>query len=306
MQGKERGVIESNARVGFVGAGKVGTALGELFRSCGIVVSGYSSLLAEDAQAAAEKTTSDAYADAAEVVEASDVIFFTVPDGEIFNAWKSLVASYGAAACDALFGKIVCHCSGALPAAVLADAAEYGVKTASVHPLFAISGGGSAQAKIGTALFTLEGDESALATVSALLDVCGVHHREIASSDKPLYHAAAVCASNLAVGLFASAQTMLERCGFGADEARGALRPLFVGNCESIAERGPIDALTGPIERNDAETVVGHLMAFREDPMLLKERDAYTALSRVVVEVAAAKHPERDYSHIAEILRAAR
>lgn len=306
MQGKECGVIESNAHVGFVGAGKVGTALGELFRSCGIVVSGYSSLLAEDAQAAAEKTASDAYADAAEVVDASDVIFFTVPDGEISNAWKSLVASYGAAACDALFGKIVCHCSGALPAAVLADAAEYGAKAVSVHPLFAISGGGSAQAKIGTALFTLEGDESAFATVSALLDVCGVCHREIASSDKPLYHAAAVCASNLAVGLFASAQTMLERCGFGADEARGALRSLFVGNCESIAERGPIDALTGPIERNDAETVVGHLMAFREDPTLLKERDAYTALSRVVVEVAAAKHPERDYSHIAEILRAAR
>ena len=259
-------MIESNARVGFVGAGKVGTALGELFRSCGIVVSGYSSLLAEDAQAAAEKTASDAYADAAEVVEASDVIFFTVPDGEISNAWKSLVASSGAAACDALFGKIVCHCSGALPAAVFADAAEYGAKAASVHPLFAISGGGRAQAKIGSALFTLEGDESALATVSALLDVCGV----------------------------------------GADEARGALRPLFVGNCESIAERGPMDALTGPIERNDAETVVGHLMAFREDPTLLKERDAYTALSRVVVEVAAAKHPERDYSHIAEILRAAR
>lgn len=299
-------MIESNARVGFVGAGKVGTALGGLFRSCGIVVSGYSSLLAEDAQAAAEKTASDAYADAAEVVEASDVIFFTVPDGEISNAWKSLVTSYGAAACDALFGKIVCHCSGALPAAVFADAAEYGAKAASVHPLFAISGGGSAQAKIGSALFTLEGDESALASVSALLDACGVCHRKIASSDKPLYHAAAVCASNLAVGLFASAQTMLERCGFGADEARGALRPLFVANCESIAERGPIDALTGPIERNDVETVVGHLMVFREDPTLLKERDAYTALSRVVVEVAAAKHPERDYSHIAEILRAAR
>ena len=65
-------MIESNARVGFVGAGKVGTALGELFRSCGIAVSGYSSLLAEDARAAAEKTASDAYADAAEVVEASD------------------------------------------------------------------------------------------------------------------------------------------------------------------------------------------------------------------------------------------
>ena len=54
----------------------------------------------------------------------------------------------------------------------------------------------------------------------------------------------------------------------------------------------PSTPLRGPSRRNDAETVVGHLMAFREDPTLLKERDAYTALSRVVVEVAAAKHPE--------------
>lgn len=306
MRGKERGVIESNARVGFVGAGKVGVALGELFRGCGIAVSGYASLLACDAQSAAKKTSSVAFDNAVDVIEASDVIFFTVPDGEISNAWNSLVDSYGAAAADVLFGKIVCHCSGALPAAALTDAAEYGAHAASVHPLFAISGGGSAHAKIGSALFTLEGDASALATVSTLLDACEVRHRQIASCDKPLYHAAAVCASNLAVGLFASAQTMLERCGFDADEARGALRPLFVGNCESIAERGPVDALTGPIERNDSETVMGHLLAFREDPTLLKERDAYTALSRVVVEIAAAKHPERDYSQLAEILRAAR
>ena len=238
-------MIESNARVGFVGAGKVGTALGELFRSCGIVVSGYSSLLAEDAQAAAEKTASDAYADAAEVVEASDVIFFTVPDGEISNAWKNLVASYGAAACDALFGKIVCHCSGALPAAIFADAAEYGAKAASVHPLFAISSGGSAQAKIGSALFTLEGDESALATVSALLDACGVCHRKIASSDKPLYHAAAVCASNLAVGLFASAQTMLERCGFArCEHCLWATASQSPSAAPSTPLRGPSSATT--------------------------------------------------------------
>lgn len=299
-------MARSKMRVGFVGAGKVGCSLGGLFARAGIEVSGYSSLFADDAQKAAEFTDSRAFVDARDVVDASDVVFFTVPDGSIAEAWASLVASYGEAATDALFGKVVCHCSGSLPASVLSNAAEYGASVVSAHPLFAVSDKESSCEGIASALFTVEGDASAVASVSALLDACDVRHREIASGDKALYHAAAVFASNLVVGLFFSAQAMLERCGFEADEAREALAPLFAGNCEAIVRRGPIDALTGPIERNDVETVMGHLLAFREDPTLLKQRDAYTALSRVLLEIAAAKHPDRDYSQLADVLRAAR
>ena len=297
---------QSQVRVGFVGAGKVGFTLGKLFAEAGIAVSGYSSLCERDARDAAEFTGSRAFDGARDVVAVSDVVFFTVPDGAIADVWSTLVASYGDAACDALFGKTVCHCSGSLPANVLADAAEYGASAASVHPLYAVSSRELSYAQLASALFTLEGDEAAVQVAGGLLDECGIQHRRIASQDKALYHAAAVCASNLAAGLFASAQTMLEKCGFPADEARQALAPLFVGNCEAVAQRGPIDALTGPIERNDADTVTNHLLAFSNDPTLLKQRDAYTALSRVVVELAAAKHPDRDYSQLADVLRAAR
>lgn len=299
-------MAESNVRVGFVGAGKVGKALGGLFASKGVCVSGYSSLLAEDAIAASASTSSRVFDGAIEVMAHSDMVFFTVPDDAIADIWQLLVASYGDAAFDALFGKVVCHCSGALPASVFADAAEYGVSAASVHPLFAVSESGANQETLASALFTLEGDSAAVSTVSDVLDACGVRHKEIDSADKPLYHAAAVCASNLVVGLFASAQTILERCGFAPDEAAAALRPLFLGNCEATAALGPSKALTGPIERNDVSTVVEHLVAFGNDPTLLKQRDAYTALSRILVELAAAKHPDRDYSQLANVLRAAR
>lgn len=299
-------MVRSEMRVGFVGAGKVGCSLGGLFAKAGIEISGYSSLFANDARKAAELTGSRAFDDAQVLVDASDVVFFTVPDGSIAEAWASLVESYGESAPDALFGKIACHCSGSLPASVFSNAAEYGVSAVSAHPLFAVSDSESSCEGIASALFTVEGDAPAVASVNALLDACGVRHREIASGDKALYHAAAVFASNLVVGLFSSAQTMLERCGFEADEAREALAPLFAGNCEGIVRRGPIDALTGPIERNDVGTVTGHLLAFREDPTLLKQRDAYTALSRVLLEIAAAKHPDRDYAQLADVLRAAR
>ncbi len=299
-------MAECGKRVGFVGAGKVGVTLGKLFSESGIAISGYSSLSADDAEAAAEFTGSRVFDGAREVVSASDVVFVTVPDDAIADVWAMLVASYGAGAPDALFGKTVCHCSGSLPSSVFVNAAEYGAHVASVHPLYAVSSKESSYRAIGSALFTLEGDEEAVGAACDLLDACGVRHREIASGDKALYHAAAVCASNLAAGLFASAQAMLERCGFEPDEARRALAPLFVGNCQAVAQRGPIDALTGPIERNDVETVTKHLLAFREDPTLLKQRDAYTALSRVLVELAAAKHPDRDYSQLADVLRAAR
>lgn len=293
-------------RVGFVGAGKVGFTLGKLFAESGIAVSGYSSSNAADAEAAAAFTNSHAFGDARQVVDASDVVFFTVPDGAIADAWEALVFSYGNAAFDALFGKVVCHCSGSLSSGEFANAAKYGASAASVHPLYAISNKEESYKTVASALFTLEGDGAAVAAAANVLDACGARHREIASRDKALYHAAAVCASNLAAGLFGSAQVMLEHCGFGADEARQALSPLFVDNCEAVAARGPIDALTGPIERNDFETVTNHLLAFSGDPTLLKQRDAYTALSRVVLELAAAKHPDRDYSQLADVLRAAR
>ncbi len=299
-------MAQSKMRVGFVGAGKVGCSLGGLFAKSGIEVSGYSSLFADDARKAAEFTSSQAFGSARAVVDESDIIFFTVPDGCIAEAWVSLIESYGEAARESLSGKVVCHCSGSLSASVLSDAFDFGANAASVHPLYAVSDGMSSSDGIASALFAIEGNASAVASVSVLLDACGVRHREIASEDKALYHAAAVFASNLAVGLFSSAQTMLERCGFDADEAREALAPLFAGNCEAVVQRGPINALTGPIERNDVETVASHLLAFRKDPTLLKQRDAYTALSRVLLEIAAAKHPDRDYSQLADVLRAAR
>lgn len=49
--------------------------------------------------------------------------------------------------------------------------------------------------------------------------------------------------------------TLLEDCGFTRDEALRATGQLVMRNIENVLEAGCDGALTGPIERNDIETV---------------------------------------------------
>ena len=106
--------------------------------------------------------------------------------------------------------------------------------------------------------------------------------------------------SNLVCGLAFEGLGLLEDCGFTADEALAATTPLFSGNADAIAERGPVAALSGPIERGDAETVRAHLAALDGQALA-----TYATLSLSVCEAAQARHPERNLKPIARMLREA-
>ena len=292
--------------VGFIGAGKVGCSLGRLLVEHGVEVAGYASSRASEAREAASFTGTRAFESAAELAAASDAIAFTVPDGVIASAWDEL---RDAVPSGALAGKTVFHCSGSLPASVFDGAGEAGVQACSVHPLCAVSSREHSWKQLAGVVFTLEGDKVAVGRAESWLDACGASHRRIDSACKPLYHAAAVFASNLAVGLYASAADLLSACGFSHEDAQAALAPLWRGACEAVVAQGAQAALTGPVERGDAATVAAHLGAFRSladrGRDLAAQRDAYVALSRVLVDVARGKHPDRDYGPLARELDAA-
>ena len=99
----------------------------------------------------------------------------------------------------------------------------------------------------------------------------------------------------------AEAMDMLEACGFDETAARAALAPLFLGNARHVAEAGPEKALTGPVERGDAATVEKHLAAFAEigDE---DDRALYRLLTKRLLRIAKAKHSERDFAAIEELV----
>lgn len=267
-------------KIGFIGAGKVGTSLGKLFVQHGVTVTGYYSRSPQHAEQAAAFTQTQCFHSLEDINTASDTLFLTTPDGVIGRIWKDIAAL-------PIKSKCICHCSGALPSAVFASADELGAKVCSVHPLLAVSDRFSSWQQLEGAFFTLEG--SAAADMAALLQRCGAQTATIAAQDKARYHLAACVVSNLAVGLFDWGMQLLEQCGFSEQQAQTALTPLILGNAQAVCEKGPKQALTGPAERGDMGTIQSHMACLnREDQAL------YALLTRKLCAIAQEKHPDRN------------
>ncbi|MGI6220293.1 MAG: Rossmann-like and DUF2520 domain-containing protein [Coriobacteriales bacterium] len=270
-------------RIGFIGAGKVGFSLGRYLAEHGVELAGYASRSPESAREAAVFAGGQAFASPEELVAASDLVFLTVPDGQIAAVWEQLASAARAGALD-LEAKVICHCSGALTSAEFAGAAELGAFAYSVHPLLAINSKRDSYREIGRAPITIEGDPACLDAIVRIFRSCGNDVHVIAPEHKVRYHAAAVMASNLVVGLIHMAAGELELCGLSPEEAERALRPISAGNALHIASDGITAALTGPAARGDLETIERHLACLEGD-----DREVYRIITDHLLGLVAAR-----------------
>jgi predicted short-subunit dehydrogenase-like oxidoreductase (DUF2520 family) len=219
----------TDARVGVVGAGRLGTALAAALRETGIAV--------------------DGPAGRGEVPAGCDAIVLCVPDGEIA----------GAAAAVAGAAPLVGHTSGATPLSALAHA---GVAAFGLHPLQTVAHAGVRFEGVGAAV--AGSSPEALAFASGLAERLGMTPFEIDDEGRAAYHAAASVASNFLVTLQAAAETIATGAGLERDEARALLAPLVRQTVANIAELGPEAALTGPVARGDEATVATQRAAVEE------------------------------------------
>ncbi|SHK49341.1 Predicted oxidoreductase, contains short-chain dehydrogenase (SDR) and DUF2520 domains [Selenomonas ruminantium] len=278
-------------KIGFFGAGKVGFTLGKYFRMHGVEVTGYYSRSIQSAQEAADFTGTQAFAKAGDLTDASDVLFFTLPDGALRGFYEELRS-------ETIQNKIFCHCSGALTARdAFPDIEQYGATGFSVHPLFAVSDKYHAYEELADVFFTLEGSEERLDFMEMWLKSLALKVKVVAPAVKVKYHCAAALASNYVIALLALSRRLLAECGFSPAEAERALMPLFAGNARHIAADGMVAALTGPVERGDLGTIRKHLDCLEPEAAQL-----YDLLAQELLMTAQAKNPARDYSSIKEFL----
>lgn len=278
-------------KIGFVGAGKAGFTLGKFMTDGNVHVSGYYSRKKESAMEAAKFTCTKYFETIEEILASSDALFLTVPDGALETVWNSL-KQYP------LTGKCICHCSGAMSSAVFSGIDQMGAFGYSIHPLFAIHDRLQSYREISQAYFTIEGSPEYLEFWRQFFETLGNPVRLIQPGQKVLYHSAAVFASNLVTALFETGIEILMKCGFDRAGSEKALAPLFLHNCQNVVKTGTAEALTGPVERGDAETVLHHLQALSEE-----EKAIYVSLSKVLAGIAEEKKPGRDYSRIWKILK---
>lgn len=282
-------------KIGFIGAGKVGNSLARHFAEHQIQLSGFYSRSLKHAKQAADFTDSTAFFTLEELVTESDVIFITTPDGETGRVWEQVRALTQEGRLS-LQGRFFAHCSGSLSSGVFQDIASFGAAGCSAHPMMAVS---SKSSDMGSAFFTVEGQDAAVSRVKSLLMQCGNDVGTMKPECKTRYHTAASVASNLMVGLAQIAVELLESCEFSQEEAMKMLGGLMQGNMENICGRGPVRALTGPVERCDTATVESHLKALNGQE---QEKEIYRMLSLKLIDIAKEKNPDRDYSGLKEKL----
>jgi predicted short-subunit dehydrogenase-like oxidoreductase (DUF2520 family) len=246
---------DGRPRLGFLGAGRVGTALGAAFARAGWQVTGVASRDEARRQKFAELVPGvRAFAEAQAVMDEADLIFVTVPDDAIAGV---------AAALHLYSGQALVHTSGALPASVLAPAMAAGTNAGSFHPLVAFADVEQAIADLAGATVAVEGDESLMPLLAELAESIGAHPVTLPEGTKTAYHAAAMMAAGGLVGLLDAIADVAALAGLDERKAVAVYAPL-ARQALANAERMGIDAaLTGPLLRGDAGTVRGHLQVLR-------------------------------------------
>jgi len=235
----------------------MGTALAKTLGDKGYAIAGVSSLhLASAQRLAGICGISEATDRPWEVTRKADVVFLTTPDGVIESVCDSISRQEGFSP-----GAIVLHCSGAHPSTILASARKSGAWIGSMHPLQSFASVDITHNPFKGIRIAIEGDSKAVSTADQMARDLEAQPLQILTEGKPLYHAAAVVASNFLVTLMGVAFRLIQQAGVKPEEAFAVLKPLIDGTLANIDRSGVHQALTGPVVRGDVQTIETHLHA---------------------------------------------
>lgn len=269
----------ANERLWVVGPGRLGLALGTVLHGAGAVTDlAYTGLDPQPPDHPLFRRPQPVARYSSELLLPDPPptgIIVAVPDREIAGT------AVGLAGLSLPRGVPVLHTSGALGADVLAPISAAGNPVGSVHPLAAIAEAHTGPDRLRGAWFAVEGDDLAVRFGRWIASAAGGRILRVDPGGKPLYHAAAVVASNYVVALLALAERLAARAGLDEVAAREALVELAVGAARNVQPEGPGPAITGPIARGDEETVAAHLAELSG-----RDRALYSVLARETLALA--------------------
>jgi predicted short-subunit dehydrogenase-like oxidoreductase (DUF2520 family) len=250
-------------RLGIIGGGRAAWAFGSSWKRAGLPLAGMT--LRPGSKSPAPELLSVERVPLSELLIRSEIVLAAVSD----NALGEVARQVAAAPADvAIF-----HCSGSLTGAVFERP-----KSFSLHPLRALPSVGQESTLEGV-LLVFEGPAAALPIARSVTSSTGARLATVPAAQKPLYHAAAVFASNYVAALLNIAEELAENAGVrlvepdGSTSAARELRNSLVQLAASAAENWRSNegqrAFTGPVVRGERAVVLRHLEALKGDPELL-------------------------------------
>jgi len=265
--------------IGFIGAGKVGTAFGKYLSDKGLKVKGYYSRSKKSAENAGDFTSSTVYYNIGDLIQRADIIFITTNDDEISKVCEILTQE------GLLYsGQILVHMSGGYSSRILESAKKKGCYIYSLHPLQAFADIKKAVIDLEDTIFSIEGDEEKIDVLKKILNTTGNKYFNITAEQKSIYHATACVLSNYLVTLIDYGLSLFETIGIDGEEGYKAVYPLIEGTLKNIHSLGTKKALTGPIARGDIKTIENHVKSI--ETLAQDKLDFYRLMGEKTLKLA--------------------
>lgn len=279
--------------VSVVGAGRVGTAMAVLLGRAGhriVAVSGRG-----PTRDRASRFLSDVpFLDPVDAARAGELVLIGVPDDAIPVLVGQIAAAEGFRS-----GQWVAHLSGASGLEVLSPGRASGARPLALHPLQTFPDVAGALERIpGCAMAVTAEDAEGYTVGERIADDLLARPFRLDDAMRPLYHAAAVFASNYLIVASGIAEDLFRRAG--VPDASSAMLPLQRATLDNVERLGPAEALTGPAARGDVTTIERNLAALRASrPDVVP---AYVELCRGALELASGRLPEARRAAVEEVL----
>jgi|tagenome__1003787_1003787.scaffolds.fasta_scaffold20957049_2 predicted short-subunit dehydrogenase-like oxidoreductase (DUF2520 family) len=284
--------------IGIAGTGRVAQALGRLLNEGGQPIVAIAGRNPEGTARAARFISAGTTPTTIEEIPAfASHLLIAVSDSAVEHV-ATLLARSG------LERGIALHTCGAKGPQALAVLARQGISCGALHPMQSFASAELGLAALRESSFAIDGDPEALEWCSAIATLVGGRTLRIREEDRSLYHAAAVMASGYISALIHGSLEMLEAAGVERSMALRTLAPLARTCTDNSLHLGPVEGLTGPIERGDSATVLSHLNSLRNVPTPVKR--LYCSAGLLVVQMALLRGlPESKAAEIERLLRMA-
>src|SRR5712691_11104245 len=265
-------------KLGFIGAGRVGTGLALGFAHAGYEVAAVASRSTASAKKLAKRIPGTRVCAPQEIADRADIVFLTVPDDAIETVASSLRWRAGSACV---------HCSGAADLDVLKKAAADGALAGGFHPLHMFGERADVSDTLRGCAIALAGPDALVKKLERLARALGAKPLRLPEGGRALYHAAANFSGAFVVALVQETIALWKKLGISEADALAALLPLLRGTADNVEKLGAAGGLGSAVARGDLGTIRRHLETLaKEAPGSL---ELYRLLSLRTIPLALAK-----------------